>query len=365
MWTEKRRNKYRVCNYYIDPLTGERHKASVTYDKDTTQARNKAATRLDERILELQSIIPDVMYLDALIALYDADMANTVKLSTRQRNKYACQRFRVMLGNCDVNKLTAGLVKRRMVEYNPNPTTVNEHIQRFKAFMRWAYRNDYIKDIAWLDKLTKLKDDSKRAKVADKFLEGEECSRLLAAMDNEQWRNLTEFLILSGLRVGEALALNESDLDFRNREIIVNKTYDANNRVITSTKTATSTRRVYMQDDLYALSRAVCASNRKLRRILYLDRSPLFFSPTGDYATYNSYVQYLRTVSMGTLGRKVTPHTLRHTHASLLCEQGLTLDEISRRLGHADSRITRDIYVHITERKRAAENQRLKSVHLF
>lgn len=26
---------FRVCNYYIDPLTGERHKASVTYDKDT------------------------------------------------------------------------------------------------------------------------------------------------------------------------------------------------------------------------------------------------------------------------------------------------------------------------------------------
>lgn len=126
-------------------------------------------------------------------------------------------------------------------------------------------------------------------------------------MENEQWRNLTEFLILSGLRVGEALALNESDLDFRNREIIVNKTYDANNRVITSTKTATSTRRVYMQDDLYALSRAVRASNRKLRRILYLDRSPLFFSPTGDYATYNSYVQYLRNVSMDALSRKVTP----------------------------------------------------------
>lgn len=365
MWIEQSKDKFRACAYYTDPLTGKRHKIGVTMDKNTPQARNKASKQLDTMILDKLAAVPDVMYLDDLIWLYVADLRNTVKPSTLTRNEYACKRFRMMLGNCDVNKLAAGLVKRRIVEYNSNPTTVNEHIQRFKAFMRWAYRNDYVKDISWLDKLTKLKDESKRAKVADKYLEAAECDTLINAMANDQWRDLTRFLILSGLRVGEALALDETDLDFEQREINVTKTLDANNHVVTSTKTATSTRRVYMQDDLHALSRSLCVSNRFKRKMLYLDRSPLFFALNGSYASYNNYLNYLKRVSVAALGRKITAHTLRHTHASLLSEQGFTLDEISRRLGHADSRITRDIYIHITEKKRAQENERLRKVHLF
>ena len=55
-----------------------------------------------------------------------------------------------------------------------NPGTVNENIIRFKAVLRWAYQNDFIKDAAIIDKLTPLKDDAKKAKLKDKYLEKEE-----------------------------------------------------------------------------------------------------------------------------------------------------------------------------------------------
>lgn len=42
-------------------------------------------------------------------------------------------------------------------------------------------------------------------------------------------------------------------------------------------------------------------------------------------------------------------HDLGHTHASLLLEQGVSIDTISRRLGHENSVITRKIYLHVTK----------------
>lgn len=50
-----------------------------------------------------------------------------------------------------------------------------------------------------------------------------------------------------------------------------------------------------------------------------------------------------------TIGRPLSTHALRHTHTSLLAAAGIPLDVISRRLGHADSKVTREIYLHVTE----------------
>ena len=383
MWIEQSRNKYRACAYYTDPLTGVRHRVGVTIEKNTPQQRNKAAKRLDEIIARKLSAAPDVMRLSKLVQLYEEDQKTTLKASTCERNKRTCDMFLKILGkDCDVNKLTAGIVKERFLNYRKqkasktknkelrekiekNNTLINEYITRFKALMRWAYRNDFVRDIAYIDKLTKLKDQTKREKVADKFLESDECAALLDAMTHQTWRDMTELMLLSGLRVGECRALTEDDLDFANREIIVNKTYDNINNIVTSTKTLASTRRVYMQDDLFALCRAVVARNRRNRRLLYLNATPLFFSPDGRVAAYDAYRKYLRETSEKTIGRSITPHALRHTHASLLAEQGVPLEQITRRLGHDDSRITREIYVHVTEKKRKTENERLKKIALF
>lgn len=383
MWIEQSRNKYRACAYYTDPLTGVRHRVGVTIEKNTPQQRNKAAKRLDEIIARKLSVAPDVMRLSKLVQLYEDDQKTTLKASTCERNKRTCDMFLKILGkDCDVNKLTAGIVKERFLNYRKqkasktknkelrekiekNNTLINEYITRFKALMRWAYRNDFVRDISYIDKLTKLKDQTKREKVADKFLESEECAALLDAMTQQTWRDMTELMLLSGLRVGECLALTEDDLDFKNREIIVNKTYDNINGIVTSTKTLASTRRVYMQDALFNFARALVARNRLNRRLLYIDASPLFFALNGRTPCYFTYTKYLKEISERTIGRKITAHTLRHTHASLLAEQGIPLEQITARLGHENSQITRDIYVHMTEKRRQKENERLKEIALF
>lgn len=61
----------------------------------------------------------------------------------------------------------------------------------------------------------------------------------------------------------------------------------------------------------------------------------------------------------------ITVHALRHTHASLLLEKGVSIDTISRRLGHKNSKITREIYLHVTEKLKEKDNSQIAAINIF
>lgn len=202
-------------------------------------------------------------------------------------------------------------------------------------------------------------------KLEEKYLEGAELKMLLENMKCDKWRLLTEFTALSGLRVGEAIALNASDIDFENRYITISKTYDPVNHIVGTPKTATSNREVYMQDELLKLCKRIRQYMNK--ESLYCGyRSDLFMSDVnGDYLNYYSFNEYLSRNAEQLLGKKVTTHFMRHTHVALMAEQGVPLDVISRRLGHSDSKITRNIYFHVTKKMRERDNQQIKEIQIL
>lgn len=366
MWIEQSKSKYRACARYKDPITGKRKKAGVTIKRNTPQERNKAARKLDELIAGKMHYPAPQMTLQRLVGLYLQYQKQMVKASTFARNESVCNQFMQMLGaDTNVNALTAGYVKERFMMRTTNPTTINEYIGRFKALIRFGYQNDFVDNLGNIDRLKRLKDTTKKEKIKDKYLERSECKMLLESMNIEMWKNLTELLILTGCRIGEALALNEDDIDLTRRTITINKTINPTSKEITTPKTAASVRTIHMTPALVALTRAVLASNRRNRKLLYLDHTPLFFDLQGGYAGYEAYRMYLRRRSIQVLGRVITPHVLRHTHASLLAEQGLTIDEIKMQLGHDNSKVTEQIYVHITENRRQQLNNKLDAINII
>ncbi|PKR82438.1 hypothetical protein CWO92_24345 [Heyndrickxia camelliae] len=56
---------------------------------------------------------------------------------------------------------------------------------------------------------------------------------------------------------------------------------------------------------------------------------------------------------------KIRFHDLRHTHATMCLEAGMTLKEVQVRLGHSSIKTTGDVYAHVTE------NMKEKSAELF
>ena len=372
MWSELQPNgKVKFVERYEHPLTGKLQKVSVTLDKETAVTRKQAQKaldmKIDHKLRELCSVVKkDDLRLSELIDLYRKDQEATVSKSTYQRNYFATKALMQILGeNTLVERLSAGYVRERLASLNEKPGTTNERITRLKALIRWGYENDYIDDIRWLDKVKKFKDEEKLHKLEEKYLESSELKTLLESLSVEKWRFLTELTALSGLRIGEAIALHSEDADIRNRIIRVNKTYDPVNEIITSPKTASSNREVYMQDELLGLCRRINLFMKKERLAIGYQSEIFISNSNGGYMSYYAYNKCLRENAEKLLGKSVTTHFMRHTHVSLMAEQGVSLDVISRRLGHTDSKITRDIYFHVTKKMREKDNAAVTNIRLL
>lgn len=364
MWIEQLPNgKYRAVERYTDPMTGKQKKVSVTIEKNTAATRKFAEKTLIEKIAEKTIYQSDINHLTfgSLVALWTEYLAKTVKQSTYKRNYWAGNSLMKILGeDVLVSKLNSGYVMKQLMKQYDKPGTINEHLVRFKSIMRFGYKFDYVQDISWLQKLQPLKDAEKKEKLADKFLETNELKSVLEYMNVDHWKNLTQFLALTGLRIGESFALRTDDIDLPSRLIHVTRTYDFVNGVYTTPKTDTSRRDVYITDELYPLCK-ILRSNA-LESKLNGGTGLIFHYGRADYYAYNKYFKMCtRTV----LGRELTVHALRHTHVSLLAEHGVSLDTIARRLGHNNSNITKEVYFHVTKKLKEKENEQIKKISLL
>lgn len=373
MFCEKLPNgKVRYGERYKDPLTLKSKKVSVCMDKDSPSNRKKAIAELNLRIQKLTCINQnEKLTFQQLLDEYMEYQSKTVEQSTYRRNKSTLERFIKVIGaDTLVNNTTAYHIKKL---YLPNTeadiTRSNEYIRRIKAMLSWGYENELVTDYALPSKLKYYKTNiSKKEKIKDKYLEPEELNGILDNLKNKDlmhWYYFTKFLALSGLRIGEAIALNDKDVDLKNRLIYVSKTYDVGGDLITDPKTYNSNRDVYTQPELENVIkeyRKFRDTNHKLRKI----KSTLFFSnDLGQRYKYEAYRKQLTLASADVTDKKVTPHILRHTHASLLMSQGVNIDTISRRLGHGDSKVTKEIYLHITKLLIEKDKSQLEQINIL
>ena len=360
MWIEKRGDKFLAVNRYKDYMTGKTKRVSVIIDKDTKQARNKADKILKAKIEAALQAEPAQKYtLKNLKESYITYQRKTLKESTVHRNENILNIVIGIIGSdalCD--RITASIIMDKLLSTHKANVTINTYLTRLKAMLRWGYQHDMCPDIA--GKLKLLPDKSERQKIADKYLEKAELKKLLDGMKVESWKNLTQFLALSGLRIGEALALEYSDMDTKKRLIHVTKTYAPTTKAVQAPKTEDSNRDVYMQDELLKLCRTIRAKS-KSRALEYGYQSNLIFcNIDGGYITYDVYEKYLRENGQAILGRNITSHVMRHTMTSLFAEAGVDLSVIARRLGHHDSKLTRDIYLHCTQAQREKDNEAVR-----
>lgn len=375
MWPEKLPNgKVKFVERYTDPLTGKEKKKSVTFDKDTRATRKAAQAILAQKIedalkkLTLESASNSNVTLGDLVEAYRLEQEKTVKPSTYRRNYFMANSMMDVLGRDTLlHKLNAPYIREKMYAQDKKNSSINELLKRSKGILRWGYNNDYLDDISFLDKIKPLPDSSYREKIEDKFLETDELLLLRDGMAVERWRLLTEFLAFSGIRIGEAIALNKSDLDFQERIIHIHNTYDSNNLLDTTAKSSASHREVYMQDDLYNVCKKINSYMLKQSLINGYGKSPIFFQEKdGGRVHYSSYNSYIKENGLRILGReKVTPHILRHTHTCMLAENDVPLETITRRLGHEDSEITRMIYLHVTKKMRQNDHLQVAKVKIL
>lgn len=362
MWIVENGGKYKFREYYIDQLTGKRKIVSVTLDKKTKKlARELLAAKIDaaNRRTDYSG-----MTFGELTDKYLAFRKENLKSSTAKKTESLIKVFNSMVGEDTlVTKLTSTYIREVLEKSTKNNGTRNERLIRLKALLRWGYEQEYIDDITYLSRLKPYPDNRKKEKLQEKFLEQEEVDKLITHMERNRcrhWVNLSKFLLLSGARVGEALALTYSDItgDY----ISIDKTLSLiTGEILDTPKTDASNREIYMQQELKNVVKDIRIDNK-------LSRLPgvyLFGSSSGGVANYSCYRKWLARQAQASIGRKITPHIFRHTHCSLLIANGESLDAVARRLGHVDSEITRDIYLHYTEKIKENDRKRMDLIKII
>lgn len=184
-------------------------------------------------------------------------------------------------------------------------------------------------------------------KTEARALSQRQLSRFLAAAAKDS-RYYPFFFLLArtGLRLGEALALKWSDLDFDSREILVERALIRDTRTTGTTKTGES-RPVDMSLQLRdILLKLEMERKRDAFSKGQEEGPPWVFTNTAGSPLDQSKADkvFKRILRAAKLPLRFSPRSLRHTFASLLLQQGESLVYVQRQLGHASIQLTADVY---------------------
>lgn len=172
------------------------------------------------------------------------------------------------------------------------------------------------------------------------------------------------FFILAlgtGLRLGELLALEWRDINFKDNYISITKsiksTYKIDSKgnrtfevISQSPKTKNSIRNVPLSSNLITLLK----EHRKQQLLIrdknidiYFDNNLVFSTPTGNYLNESNIRKYFKRILKKCNLKEIRLHDLRHTFATRLFENGIAPKTVQSILGHADISTTLNIYTHV------------------
>ena len=156
---------------------------------------------------------------------------------------------------------------------------------------------------------------------------------------------LARFLLYTGCRIGEALALTSGDV--QDGYITINKTivHNVNTPIVKpSPKTNAGIRKIPIL--------------KPVETILQNRKGIIFPNPKGDY--YKRYeIYYYWKKFKEEYNLNVSPHQLRHGFATICYDANLDTKEAQELLGHSSVKITQDVYTHITEQRRKISAEKL------
>lgn len=189
----------------------------------------------------------------------------------------------------------------------------------------------------------------------NKFLNLYELQKLLRHLDLGDELNWDWFILLvskTGLRFAEALALTPEDFDFERQQIIVNKSWNYKTPIgnFQKTKNESSNRVVMVDWHLMNQFKSLIRNKESDWPIFVPHNKRVFNSTVNGLLEKYCYKLDIPTISV---------HGLRHTHASLLLYEGVSVASVAKRLGHANTTTTQETYIHIIEELENKDNDKV------
>ena len=294
-----------------------------------------------------------------------------VKPVTARKYLEAQEAIKELAPNLRLNQMNRMQVQKLIVAYGKTHEIATA--KGFFHMIRACLQNAQYDEIIPKDPTFKLKASSqKEHKVTRaKYLERKQAEYLSRVLrkDDSVPSDLFDFDMRTGLRFAELLGLTPEDINRENKTIKINKSWlykNGSKADFGETKNIFSHREIKIDDfSLRLISKYSnkCSSNE-----------PMFVKALSNEKGFKSTKkQKYASIYNSTMNRKLTKmckeahvprigiHGLRHTHASLMFNAGVSILSISKRLGHANTTTTEKVYVHLIQDQAEKDNRKMMS----
>ena len=247
---------------------------------------------------------------------------------------------------------------------NYSNSYIKKLVEQFNQAYKLAMNKGYITRNPMIDVITPKSNKKDKVNRAMTVEEQQKFTQYLMSKtaEEEPYKNVFLIQMYCGLRIGETLALRDTDIDLQRNLLSVSKTIttDKDGKAImgNSTKTYAGIREIpipeYIRDCLME-QMEIAKENR--------DRQ-LFLSSNGRYIDGRNANRILkkRLKEIGIEG--FSTHSLRHTYGTRCVEAGMRAVALQRLMGHTDVSVTLNTYTSVFNKYKESELQKVNDYYL-
>lgn len=215
----------------------------------------------------------------------------------------------------------------------------------------------------------------------ENYITEEEQKKLVTILNNSKLEGIILAGLMCGLRLGEAMAITEDDINFDTRTIRINKSvkyvwtgeYTKDNKKVyeyrvSIPKTKSSVRSVPFPSSLVPVLKSIITKNKENKLKLgelYFDNKIVFCKDNGEYIDSKQPNRQLKAaLKKAGINKDINYHSLRHIFITNCISKDINIKTVMNFVGHADMKTTMTIYAEVNKDKDMKEYEKINEMFL-